>query len=163
MVKITLNEALEKTSPTPVALVCSTTPEGKTNIATVAWWTYLENEPPMMGFSMWKGSYSSELIKSTGKVAVSLPGESLADEAMQCGIVSGREVDKVEKHGIELVDAAVKFPIHSRVSFVCTVDKMIDIESCIFFVCKIDEIYYNEKQRHIYTIPGAPKLMPFPT
>ena len=160
MTKITILEALAKTSPTPIALVCSNTPEGKTNIATVAWWTYLENEPPMIGFSMWKGSYSSELISSTGEAAVSLPGEAISDESMKCGTISGREIDKVSAYNIELtdIDTPVKFPVHSRVTFACKVDRIIDIESCNFFVCKVTDIYYNENEKHLYTMLGEPNL-----
>jgi flavin reductase (DIM6/NTAB) family NADH-FMN oxidoreductase RutF len=50
MNKITMDEALKYTSPQPVSLISSVTPAGITNLATVAWWTYLESEPAMIVF-----------------------------------------------------------------------------------------------------------------
>jgi flavin reductase (DIM6/NTAB) family NADH-FMN oxidoreductase RutF len=47
MRKATFIEALENTAPQPVALICTPRPDGSTNLTPVAWWTYLESEPPM--------------------------------------------------------------------------------------------------------------------
>jgi flavin reductase (DIM6/NTAB) family NADH-FMN oxidoreductase RutF len=52
MNKITMDEALKYTSPQPVSLISSVTPTGITNLATVAWWTYFESKPAMLGFSI---------------------------------------------------------------------------------------------------------------
>ena len=159
MKTITIEEALRMTSPQPVSLVCAQTPEGKTNMAAVAWWTYLENEPPMIGFSMWKKNYTCDLIVNTGKLVLCLPGEAIADAAFQCGVVSGRDVDKAREYGIELVDAPVGFPVHSKVAFVCTVENKIELGGeSLFFVCKVDEMFCNENERHVYVRYGSNKL-----
>jgi flavin reductase (DIM6/NTAB) family NADH-FMN oxidoreductase RutF len=160
MKKITIDEALHKTSPQPVSLICVQTPAGTTNLAIVAWWTYLESEPPMLGFSMGKESYTCELLAGTGKAVLSIPGETIADAAFECGCVSGRDVNKAEKFSIGLVEAPVKYPVHSRLAFICTVENKVEVGDCIFFICSIDDIYYNENERQIFAWGGSKKLSP---
>jgi flavin reductase (DIM6/NTAB) family NADH-FMN oxidoreductase RutF len=160
MKQITMDEALKYTSPQPVSLISSVTPEGVTNLATVAWWTYLESEPAMIGFSMSKESYTCELITQSRKTALSIPGEAIAKEAGQCGIVSGRKVDKVRENNIELTDTAIKFPVHSRLAFICTIENMIDVGDCTFFICKVDEIFGDDNERQIFAWSGSDKLAP---
>ena len=158
MRKVAITEALEATAPQPVSLICTIKPDGGTNLAPVAWWTYIESEPPMIGFSMAKESYTCELVSKTGKLVLCLPGETIAEEVLKCGNVSGRDVDKVKEFGIELTEAAVKYPVHSRLVFVCNVAQEVIAGDCIFFVCNVDEILADETQRHIYTWGDSKKL-----
>jgi flavin reductase (DIM6/NTAB) family NADH-FMN oxidoreductase RutF len=129
-------------------------------LAAVSWWTYLESEPPMIGFSMSKESYTCELVASTGKAVLSIPGEAIADITLKCGNVSGREVDKVKEFSIDLVDAPIKYPVHSRLAFICTLEKQVEVGDCIFFVCNIDDIFLNENERQIFVWGGSKKLSP---
>jgi flavin reductase (DIM6/NTAB) family NADH-FMN oxidoreductase RutF len=157
-----MDEALKYTSPKSVSLISSVTPEGITNLATVAWWTYLESEPAMIGFSMSKESYTCELITKSKKTALSIPSEAIAKEAWQCGVTSGREIDKVSKYGIELTDTAIKFPVHSRLAFICTVEQMVDVGECTFFICKVDEIFGDENERQVFAWSGSTELSVVP-
>ena len=161
MKSISINEALKYSSPHPVSLISAVTPEGITNLTPVAWWTYLESEPVMVGFSVGKENYAWELVTKNRKAVLSLPGEAIAKEALQCGSVSGRDVNKAEKFGIELVDAPVKYPVHSRLAFVCAVENMVDVGDCRFFICKVDEILFNENERHLYAVHGSSSLVTF--
>ena len=162
MIKITMEEALQKTSPQPVSLICVQTPAGATNLTTVAWWTYLESEPPMIGFSISNESYTCEILADTGKAVLSIPGEAIANETLQCGCVSGREVNKAEKFSIELVEAPVKYPVHSRLAFICTFENKVAVGDCTFFICKIDDILYNADECQIFAWSGSEKLSPIP-
>ena len=162
MKKIMINEALQATSPQTVSLICVQTPAGTTNLTTVSWWTYLESEPPMLGFSMSKESYTCGLLTGTGKAVLSIPGEAIADIALKCGSVSGRDVDKVKEFSIDLVEAPVKYPVHSRLAFICMLEKQVEVGECIFFICRIDDIYYNENERQIFAWGGSKKLSPIP-
>ena len=158
MKKVTIDEALENTAPQPVALICTLKPDGSVNLAPVAWWTYVESVPPMVGFSMAKESYTCELVKKTGKLALCLPGEAIADEVYKCGSVSGRDVDKVKEYGIKLTEAAVPFPVHSRLVFECTVNQEVIAGDCVFFICAASQILADESQKHIYTWGRSKKL-----
>ena len=158
MHNITFMKALENTAPQPVALICTIKPDGGTNLAPVAWWTYLESEPPMIGFSMAKESYTCELATKTDKLAICLPGEAIADKVLECGSVSGRDVDKAKEYGIELAGDVVRYPVNSRLVFLCTVCSRVVVGDCVFFVCCIEKILFDETQRHIYTMGKTEKL-----
>jgi flavin reductase (DIM6/NTAB) family NADH-FMN oxidoreductase RutF/uncharacterized membrane protein YhaH (DUF805 family) len=162
MKQITMAEALSKTSPHPVSLICTKTPSGITNLAPVSWWTYLENDPPMMGFSMWKESYTCELAANTGKVVICIPGDTIAEKVRQCGNVSGRDVNKAKEFNIKLVQAPVEYPEHSKLAFLCTVENKVDVGECTFFICKIDEILCNENELQLFAWAGSEKLAPIP-
>ena len=158
MKKITMDEAIMQTSPQPVALISSLTPEGGTNLAAVCWWVYLESDPPFMGFSMWKESYTCELVDKNKKTVISIPGEAISKEAFECGKVSGRDVNKAEKYKLELQGGDIKYPVHSRLAFVCTVENQVDVGECTFFICRVDEVYFNENERQLFALAGKEML-----
>ena len=158
MRKATFDEALENTAPQPVALICTPRPDGGTNLAPVAWWTYLESEPTMMGFSMAKESYTCELALASDKVAICLPSEAIADDVLKCGSISGREVDKAKEYDIELIGGEQKYPVHSKLVYLCKASQRVIVGDCVFFVCEINEILLDEAQRHIYTQGKSEKL-----
>jgi flavin reductase (DIM6/NTAB) family NADH-FMN oxidoreductase RutF len=160
MKKITFNEALKHTSPQPVSLISSLTPEGITNLAAVCWWTYLESEPPMIGFSMGNNSYTRKLIVKNRKAVLSIPGEAIAEEAFQCGTVSGRDVNKAEKYKIELTGDLLKYPVHSKLAFICSLKSTAAVGDCTFFICRIDDIFFRENERQLFAWGGSEKLSP---
>jgi len=133
MRKATIMEALENTAPQPVCLICTPRPDNNTNLAPVAWWTFLESEPPMLGFSMAKESYT-------------------------CELVSGRGIDKAKEYGIEMAGGSLKYPVHSKLVFICNVSREVIVGECVFFICNIDEILLDENRRHIYTLVKSQSL-----
>lgn len=160
MQKINFMDAMANTSPKSVSVICTSAPDGTTNLTPVAWWTYLESEPPMIGFSMSKESYGGELVADTGKAVLSIPGAAIADAVFECGNVSGRDVNKAEKFGIALVDAPIKYPVHSRLAFICSLENKAIVGDCIFYICKVDDIFLNENERQLFIWGGSKKLGP---
>ena len=160
MEKITISEAQKKTSPNPITLICAETPAGTTNLTAVSWWTYLSNRPPMIGFAISKKSYTGELILSSGKMVLSIPGKTIAEEAFQCGCLSGRNLNKVEKLRIELTKTDVKYPIHSKLAFICMLENSVDVGDHTFYICKVDDIYFNESEEQLYSWDGYSRLAP---
>ena len=70
-------EATVYTSPNPLTLICSLNEDGATNLAPICF-SYLSFDPPMIGFSAGKQSHTGKRVRETGKVIVTIPGESLA-------------------------------------------------------------------------------------
>lgn len=157
---ITISEAQKKTSPNSISLVCTQTPDGTTNLAPISWWTYLANRPPMIGFAMSNKGYSGELLSKTCNAVLSIPGETIAEEVFQCGCVSGQEICKAKKFNVALTGSPVKYPVHSKLAFACTLEDTVNVGDHIFYICKVDEIYYNEKERQIYSWDGYSRLAP---
>lgn len=163
MKKIEISAAYKMTSPNPVTLVCTRTPEGKTNLATVSWWTYMSSQPPMLGFAMSKKSYSGEMVRQNKKVVLAMPDAAIADAAFKCGTVSGRKTDKASDFGIELADlpgAAFKVPVHTRLAFECSLDNTMDVGDHYLYVCTIDAIHGDDSKTQIFAWDGYAKLRP---
>ena len=94
MKALSLIDSAKLTSPNPVTLICSKAPSGVTNLATVSWWTYLSLEPETIGFAMMKTSYTGEMVRASKQVVLTVPGEALAKQVMQCGSSTGRTKDR---------------------------------------------------------------------
>lgn len=73
------------------------------NLITLCFNMYCSYKPPMMAFSIFRGAYSYGLAEAAGECVLAVPGEKLASVALQCGLKSGREVDKVGECGLHLV------------------------------------------------------------
>lgn len=158
MEHILITEAQKKTSPNPITLVCVERPDNSTNLTAVSWWTYLTNHPPMIGFSVSQKSYCAELIPSSKGIMLCIPSKNIINETFNCGCFSGRDVNKSEKFGIELIGADTKFPKHSKLAFKCKIEKSVEVGDHIFFVCKVDDILYNKDEIQIYSWDGYSHL-----
>lgn len=102
MKKIEIASAPVFTSPNPITLICTEKPDGTTNLATLAFWTYASTAPGKIVFSLNKGAYSLELLSDNKEVVVAVPGMELVNALIGCGTSSGRDVNKVEKFNIAM-------------------------------------------------------------
>ena len=57
----------------------------------------------MVGFATGKQSHTGKQVRETGKVIVTVPGESLAQAVMACGVSTGAKTDKVAANNIEMM------------------------------------------------------------
>ena len=143
MEKITLPKASNLTSPNPVTIVCTQKPDGKTNLATVSWWTYLSYNPGMIAYAMAKTSYSGEMVRNNKKVILTIPGAEIADEAMGCGMSTGRDTDKIVKLGIEMQEipgSEIQIPLHSRVAIVCSMKEFLEVGDHYLYICDVEQV-----------------------
>lgn len=161
MKPISLGQASKFSSPNPVSIVCTQTPSGGTNLATVSWWTYLSFSPDTIGFAMAKTAYSGELVRNTGKVILTIPGTALAQTAMSCGSVSGRDVDKQKEFGVELMDlpdTSIQVPTHSRVAIVCDLTQAVEAGDHYLYICTVRQVYGDPSQEALFAWNGYAKL-----
>ena len=61
-------------------------------------------KPPMLAVAINDKSSTYELIQETDQYVLSVPGTSLVDASMFCGIESMRDVDKVRALSLELIE-----------------------------------------------------------
>lgn len=158
---IRLTQATKLTSPNPFVLVCTEKPNGDTNLAAVSWWTYLSFKPDMVGFAMSKKSYSGERVQETGKVVLAVPGEVLAEQAMECGCTSGRDTEKARQFDIELKSIAgtdIMVPAHSRLAIVCDMKEYHEVGDHFFYICEAKNVYGDETENAIYAWKGYAEL-----
>ncbi len=161
MEKVTIKQAQKYTSPNPITLICTEKPDGTTNLAAVSWWTYISNSPPMLCFSMGNKSYSGELVKSQGKVLLAIPGAELAEQAFQCGCMSGRDRDKAAELKIEMLTPdgiGIQAPTHSKLIFRCSLENTMKAGDDTVYLCNIDDIFYIENEKQLYAWEGYSRL-----
>ena len=80
--------------PTPVWVVGTYDNEGKPNVMTAAWGGVCCSQPPCVGVSLRKATYSFGSIMERKAFTVNVPSDAHVREADYFGIASGRDSDK---------------------------------------------------------------------
>lgn len=70
---------------------------GDFNVIALCFTMTCSYDPPMMAVSFEKRNHSFDLMKSAEHFVLAVPGESLAQSAMVCGVTSGRTANKFEE------------------------------------------------------------------
>jgi flavin reductase (DIM6/NTAB) family NADH-FMN oxidoreductase RutF len=95
----------------PVVLV-TTALKGRPNVMTMSWHTMLDFNPPLVGCVISDRNYSFEAVRRTGECVINIPTLKIARQAVACGNVSGKNVDKFSKFGLTPEKAAaVRAPL----------------------------------------------------
>lgn len=77
------------------------------NIITLCFSMYCSYKPPMMAVAIHNRSASYGLMQKAEHYVLSVPGVSLVDAAVYCGVESMRDVDKVESLKLELTSGTI--------------------------------------------------------
>ncbi len=163
MKKIALIQAAKVSSPNPLSLICSRTPSGDTNLATVSWWTYLSLDPESIGFAMMKTSYTGERVRAEKHVVLTLPGEALATQVLQCGSSTGRVKSKAKEFAIELKSLPgcdIQIPVHSAVAIEARLRDFVDVGDHYFYICDVKNVYCDEAEKPVFAWNGYSKIAP---
>ncbi len=163
MKTLSLLDATTFTSPNPVSLVCSLTPSGGTNLATISWWTCLSLKPQVIGFASMKTSYTGELVRAGKQVVLTIPGQALARQVMQCGCSTGRETDKASEFAIELKklpDCDIAIPVHTVVAIQCTLKEFVDVGDHYFYICDVKQVYADDTETPLFAWQGYSRIAP---
>ncbi len=163
MKNIPLLDVAKVTSPNPVTLICSRNDAGVTNLAAVSWWTYLSIEPATIGFAMMKPSYTGETVRANKNVVLTIPGEALARQVMQCGCSTGRTKSKARDFGIELKslpDCDIQIPVHSAAAIQCRLREFVDVGDHYFYICNVENVYADDQERPLFAWNGYSKIAP---
>lgn len=110
---ITVQEAYKLQNAGGLVLVCTRSPQGRYDLAPVAWCCPLDYAPQSRFICVLDtGHKTYEDLKATGEFIIALPSFSQKGMVEACGSVSGREADKYEKFSIsshkgEKVDALI--------------------------------------------------------
>ncbi|MCI5902852.1 MAG: flavin reductase family protein [Blautia sp.] len=149
-------------SPNPFALITSKKEDGTTNIMALSWWTYCANKPvPTIAICLSSRGFSGQLIQKTGEFGLSLPDESIAQAAMMCGRCSGRDVNKPEEFGIELMDSVTmetKLIAKSQAAMECKVVQVLPVQDHLMFIAQVQETHFRDAYRHVSSVDGYAKL-----
>jgi flavin reductase (DIM6/NTAB) family NADH-FMN oxidoreductase RutF len=92
--------------------------EGRPNLMTAAWGGVCCSDPPCVGVSLRKATYTYRSIKDRNAFTVNIPSVNYVKETDYVGIASGRDTDKWQASGLaavrsDVVDApyVAEFPL----------------------------------------------------
>lgn len=97
----------EALCPVPVVLVSCTDKEKRSNIITIAWCGIVCSKPPLISISIRPSRHSHNIIKSSMNFVVNIPPEDLVKKADECGMISGREIDKFKTFSFTTIESSV--------------------------------------------------------
>lgn len=128
-------------APVPAVLVgCGDRKRWKYNLITVAWCGTVASDPPQLAISVRKERYSFAPIAGLGEFTVNLPDTAMVSALDNCGVLSGRDVDKFALHQLTpLPGTRVSAPIvaESPLSLECRISRSLDLGSHTMFIGEI--------------------------
>ena len=157
MKKIEITNAAEYTSPNSMAFICTEKPDGTTNLATLAFWTFASTAPGKIMFSLNKGAYSLELLAQKKEVVLAIPGVELTPALIGCGTCSGRDNDKAAnlKLNMESVEGTnIKAPSPCKLIFHAVVCETVDADDHVIHVCDVKSVHGDENVTAVFGWKG---------
>jgi flavin reductase (DIM6/NTAB) family NADH-FMN oxidoreductase RutF len=95
----------------PTTLIASAHGD-RVNVMAAAWVMPLDFEPPKLVAVISSETYTRQLVEASGELTVNVPTAAMAELTMVVGRVSGRDEDKIAKHGIRTAPATqVRAPL----------------------------------------------------
>lgn len=160
-VKASRQEFRQYFQPTRIMLgvLPADTPSGL-NIITLCFHMYCSYRPPMLAFAIEQGSLSHELIRRCHDLTVAVPGEALVDEALFCGINSGRDVDKVAHLGLPLIGSTtVSVPSLAGAIAIAelSIESQLATGDHILTVAQVERFLVNPKSRELPLLSVGPR------
>jgi flavin reductase (DIM6/NTAB) family NADH-FMN oxidoreductase RutF len=154
MQKLEPDQAFWLTAPHIYTLVTSLDVHGKPNVMGVSWVTRTPFSPPLMLVSIGHTRYSHTGIAEHQEFVIHYPSREQAQAAWLCGTLSGRDGNKIEKVGLELIDSqVVKVPTikHVTVAFECKLISQLETGDHTVFVGEVVATSGNpNKAEHLY-------------
>lgn len=161
MNQIMIAQAPVYTSPNPMTFICTKKPNGKTNMATLAFWMYASTNPGKVVFSLNKGAYTLELLAKNKEVVIAVPGTSLAGALIACGTSSGRDTDKAEKFSIKmqkLEGTEIEVPEDTRLAIVAEVCEIADADDHVLHICNVKNVFADKSVEAVFGWNGYAEL-----
>lgn len=140
MSKVTLGKKMPPLAM-PICLVGSNV-GGKPNFCTIAWFTMIDDEPPMIGLVMAKERKTKDGIVENKTFSVSLPSTAMAAATDHVGLVSGYDTDKSGVFGVFYGELGTAPLIEeSPVSIECRLNRIVEFETTDLVVGEVVQIH----------------------
>lgn len=149
--------------PTPTLVVGTYDKTGRENVATVAWGGVVCSQPPCVGISLRKATYTYGNILERKAFTVNIASETLVKEVDYFGISSGKEQNKLSVAGLTAVPSdIVDAPYVKEFPFVleCRLLKAVELGLHTQFIGEIMDIKADESILDERGLPDMEKLRP---
>jgi len=137
--------------------------DGKANFAAVAWTGIACGEPPMISIALRHTRYTLKGIHQNMTFSVNVPSIDLVTETDYCGIVSGKDTDKVKDCKFKVFYGNLQTaPLIEQcpINLECEATHFLNLGSHILVIGRITETHVNEDcitEGH----PDITKVKPF--
>jgi flavin reductase (DIM6/NTAB) family NADH-FMN oxidoreductase RutF len=133
--------------PHPTVLVGANV-EGKPDFAAVAWTGVAAGNPPCVTIGLQPHRYSLKGIYQNRTFSVNVPSADLVKETDYCGLVSGKDTDKVNDCKFKVFYGDLKtapFIEQCPINLECEVLHILNLGSHMLVVGKVIETYFSEE------------------
>ncbi len=127
-----------------VALIVSNTSDRGPNLMTAAWWMLAGYDPFRYLLSVDQKTFTYELIEENPEFVMAVPTTDLIDAVTLCGLVSGRDVDKLERLDLSTVPGlAVDVPLLADAvgNIECRVTESFESEGNTYYFASVEEAH----------------------
>ena len=158
MKEISLSDAAVLTSPNPLVLVCTLKEDKTTNLAPISFVAYASMMPPMLSVAIGKPKYTGILLRAAQKAIIVVPGSSLEKTIIDCGAVSGADINKIAEFGIPMKNIEgtdIQIPVDSKIAYMCSLKQTIDSQGThMIHLCEIDKILADDEKDALHAWHG---------
>jgi flavin reductase (DIM6/NTAB) family NADH-FMN oxidoreductase RutF len=105
-VEVPTQFVLRLISPGVVGLVTSEY-RGRMDVTTIGWMMPAGREPPLVAIAVHPSTLCHDLIRRSGEFAINVPTLDVLNQVLTCGRLSGNEVDKFARTGLQLAEPRV--------------------------------------------------------
>jgi len=130
--------------PKVVSLVVSNSAEKGPNLMTASWYMLAGYNPFRYLLAVSHKTYTHEIIEESGEFVLAAPSVELVDALTLSGMVSGRDVDKIDHLGVETVPGqSVDVPLLANATgnVECTVMDSFEFENCTYYFGNVEHAY----------------------
>jgi flavin reductase (DIM6/NTAB) family NADH-FMN oxidoreductase RutF len=138
----------------PVVLL-TTVFADRINIITLAWYTMMKFEPPIIGCIVSENNYSFNFLKTTKECVINIPTLNIAEKVIGCGNTSGRTIDKFKTFQLTPITASVvTAPLIEEcyANLECKVIDMKMVSQYNFFILEVVNAWLDPAEKQPKTI-----------
>lgn len=141
------HDTIARMAPQPVAIALVHDGRNKVNPITLTWYMCVSLEPPMLAISVGKARWSLKAFREAGAFTLSLPSESMQEEAVYYGTTSGRDHDKLADAGAIVQPASeINGAILSDAvaNYECRIESEIEAGDHVIFIGRVAASHIND-------------------
>ena len=133
--------------PQPTVVILTECEGKKINAMPASWVTPISEEPPTLGVAIDRESFTHRCLEISREATVNIPSSEHVDIVYTLGSVSGRDVNKVEKLKLRLLEGSkVRVPLwrDALAALEVTVYNELDVGECRLYIFKVEEAWIRE-------------------
>lgn len=128
------------------------------NIITLGWFMRTSIQPPMFAISVGLTRYSHQLLSENRKFVLAIPSTKMAEQVLQCGTQTGKDVDKIEEFNIKVKRGKlsdIPILIDAVANFECKTITQIRSGDHTIFIGEVKYSWHNENSnlKQLLSVP----------